>query len=489
MVITTSTGSVVHVPSEIAVGTELGSYKLVQLLGEGAMGKVWRAEHVRLGRLVAIKVLNPEQVARPDVVQRFFREARVVNDIDHEHIVEVTDFVEAPGLAYLVMELLDGATVRQLMDLRGRKRPPLRRVLAIMAQVCDALDAAHAKNVVHRDLKPDNVFVVQRGGEDFVKVLDFGVAKLRDAEQGPSSTHTGMVIGTPLYMSPEQALGKEVDSRADVWSAGVVLYELLSGSVPFSAPSFVELAVKIREDDPKPLPAKTPRGERIPVEISEAVMKCLEKKPGDRFRSMASLAEALRAPHVRRRDAGLLWRIAPFAAVAALVVGLWAALASRGKVGDSIQTGWKSLRQAAPRMEVPAIPTVAEIIPPAPKPAPGEPSSAPKAGSAPAASTAAKPPAATQAKPPPPPAKPRVATVELRLRSSPAGATVVRLDSGERLGRTPLQIRVPRKAAQVWLRMSLEGRGQVKFAVDLRKDNVADIEFKRTVKKTTARRR
>ncbi len=488
MVITTSTGSVVHVPTEIAVGAELGSYKLVELLGEGAMGKVWRAEHVRLGRQVAIKVLNPEQVARPDVVQRFFREARVVNDIDHEHIVEVTDFVEAPGLAYLVMELLDGTTIRQLMDLRGRKRPPLRRVLAIMAQVCDALDAAHAKNVVHRDLKPDNVFVIERGGEDFVKVLDFGVAKLRDAEQGPNSTHTGMVIGTPLYMSPEQALGKEVDARADVWAAGIVLYELLSGNVPFTAPSFVELAVKIREGDPKPLPAKTPRGERIPSDLVAVVMKCLEKKPADRFKSMAALADALRAPRGRRAEAGLLWRIAPFAAVAALALGLWAALASSGRVGDSIQSSWRTLQKSAPKVEVPAIPSLAKTIGPPAKSSAADTPSEPKTGSAPVPAPAVKPPAATHAKAPPPPAKPRVVTVELRLRSAPPGATVVRLDTGERLGRTPLQVRVPRQGSQVWLRMSLEGRGQVKFAVDLRKDNVADIEFKRPVKRTTRRR-
>src|SRR5512145_1819303 len=141
----------------VDAGATLGSYELVSLLGKGAMGRVFRARHVRLGREVAIKVLNPEFVARPDVVQRFFREARVVNDIDHEHIVEVTDFVESPGLAYLVMELLDGQSLRELMKQKGRKYPPLKRIVGIMAQVCDALEAAHEKGVFHRDLKPDNV--------------------------------------------------------------------------------------------------------------------------------------------------------------------------------------------------------------------------------------------------------------------------------------------------------------------------------------------
>jgi serine/threonine-protein kinase len=467
-VVTTASGTVVVVPTDIAVGTELGSYRLVSLLGEGAMGRVWRAEHVRLGRQVAIKVLNPEQVARPDVVQRFFREARVVNDIDHEHIVEVTDFVEAPGLAYLVMELLEGTTIRELMDLRGRKRPPLARVLAIMVQVCEALEAAHEKGVVHRDLKPDNIFVVKRGGEDFVKVLDFGVAKLRDTEGGLHSTHTGMVIGTPMYMAPEQALGREVDARTDVWAAGVVLYEMLSGSVPFSAPSFIELAVKIRESEPKPLPARTPRRERIPADLGAVVMKCLEKKPADRFRSMAALAEALRSPQ-RLVRAGLLGRAAPFAAVGALGVGVWAAFASGvpGHVGDALGSGWRSLRGIASRAKEPAEELAAR---------------AKAAASAPAPRPAPTP------SPPPRAAEPRPATVALTLRSTPPGATVVRLDTGERLGRTPLHVKVARRAAHVWLRMSLEGRGQVKFAVDLRKDNVADIEFKR-VKKTVRRRR
>ncbi len=487
MVVTTSTGSVVHVPTEIAAGTELGSYRLVSLLGEGAMGRVWRAEHVRLGRQVAIKVLNPEHVVQADVVQRFFREARVVNDIDHEHIVEVTDFVEAPGLAYLVMELLEGTTVRELMDLRGRKRPPLRRTLAIMAQVCDALQAAHEKGVVHRDLKPDNVFVEKRDGEDFVKVLDFGVAKLRDAQPGPGSTRSGMVIGTPLYMAPEQALGKEVDPHADVWAAGVVLYELLSGSVPFDAPSFVELAVKIREADPKALPAKTPRGERIPQALASIVTKCLEKRPADRFRSMAALAEALRSPQPRAGPGLLSARAAaPYAAIAALGLGLWATFASGvpGRLGVTFGSGLRSLRAALPQVAVPAADSAARpkaASAPAPAPAP---TPTPKAPPSPPPKASPSPSAKAPVTPPPRPAQARV---ELRLRSTPPGATVVRLDTGERLGRTPLSVKVARKAAVVWLRMSLEGRGQVKFAVDLRKDNVADIEFKR-VKKTVQRR-
>ncbi|HZY02304.1 MAG TPA: serine/threonine-protein kinase, partial [Anaeromyxobacteraceae bacterium] len=282
-------------PIEVGIGSELGSYELVSLIGEGAMGRVFKAKHVKLGRSVAIKVLNPEYAARPDIVKRFFREARVVNEISHEHIVEVTDFVEVPGLAFLVMELLDGESLRSLLKRRKGKRPPLRRVVSVMAQVCDALAAAHDKGVVHRDLKPDNVFVIKRAGGDYAKVLDFGIAKLKDqSDGGVGSTVTGVILGTPLYMSPEQATGKDVGPSSDVWAAGVVLYELLSGSVPFKAGNFVDLVQKIRTEPAPPLPLRTPRRERIPPQLAAAVMKCLEKNPSDRHRSMEALAEALR---------------------------------------------------------------------------------------------------------------------------------------------------------------------------------------------------
>ncbi len=481
-------------PIEIGVGSELGSYRLEALLGEGAMGKVWRACHVRLGREVAIKVLNPEYVARPDVVQRFFREARVVNDIDHEHIVEVTDFVEAPGIAYLVMELLEGTSLRELMKGRRRKWPPLARGLEIMAQVCDALEAAHQKGVVHRDLKPDNVFVVKRGGEDFAKVLDFGVAKLRDVSDDHAATHTGMILGTPLYMSPEQALGRDVDRAADVWSAGVVLYELLSGTAPFQAESFVELATLLRDEPPKPLPARTPRGERVPQTLSYVVMRCLEKQPSDRIRSMAALAEALRAPGFARpprRAPLVLATVAVAAAVA--VAGLAIARGVPARIAAAIRSGWRSAGEVASRVEtqLPAatapapLPAAPPAAAPSPRPSPplrGGEGDNPPPRAAPSLAQIPRPPERAHPAPKPPP------PVELRVRSTPAGATIVRLDTGERLGRTPSRVKVPRKAAVVWIRMSLDGYEPVKFAVDLRKDNAASVSLHRVPRKASRRR-
>ena len=484
-----------HAPvaGEVGVGSTLGSFELVALLGKGAMGRVFRARHVRLGREVAVKVLNPEFVARPDVVQRFFREARVVNDIDHEHIVEVTDFVESPGLAYLVMELLDGQSLRELMKQKGRKYPPLRRVLAIMAQLCDALDAAHGKGVVHRDLKPDNVFVVQRGGQDFVKVLDFGVAKLRDSVDD-METSAGVILGTPLYMSPEQALGRGIDGRADVWSAGVVLYELLAGEVPFKAPSFVELAGRIREQPPKPLPARTPRRERVPPWLAAVVLRCLEKHPEDRYRSMSALGEALRG-RARPRRSALPVRLfaAGVAAVALVAAGAGAfRLGLHRKVLDALAPARRAVEVAVRGEPASDRPETRKEAGPAGAAAGAAARKEPPAAAAPtreatrAPATAATP--RTAASPRAPAPSPRPATVELVVRSTPAGASVVRLDTGQRLGKTPLRVNVPRRAANVWLKLTLDDHAPVSFVVDLRKDNTANVTLRERAKKAARRR-
>jgi len=461
---------------DVAVGAELGSYKLTSLLGEGAMGRVFKARHMRLGRTVAIKILNPEYAARPDVVKRFFREAKVVNEIDHENIVEVTDFVEVPGLAFLVMELLDGQSLREIVKRRKGKWPPLYRSVAVMAQVCDALEAAHQKGVVHRDLKPDNIFVIQRAGRDYAKVLDFGVAKLKEPDAGSYATVTGMILGTPLYMAPEQATGKDVDRHADVWAAGVVLYELISGTVPFKGESFADLVTKIRDDPPKPLPDKTPRGERIPAALAAIVVKCLEKKPSDRFRSMAALAEALRTRSGLKAGAGPRSRLLPLAAAAALLGGAgWAAV----RYGVPARLGgWLGPVRRA--VEAPVAKAPAPERPPPARP--------------PEAHAPEPPPARTAAVAPPArPARPqakaqRPATVELDLRSKPKGASVVRLDNGELLGKTPLKVKVHRRAGDVAVRFTLDGYEPATASVDLQSGGRASVSLKKTTRKKSAKR-
>ncbi|HET6923254.1 MAG TPA: serine/threonine-protein kinase [Anaeromyxobacteraceae bacterium] len=463
-------------PIEVAVGSELGSYELVSLLGEGAMGRVFKARHVKLGRSVAIKVLNPEYAARPDIVKRFFREARVVNEISHEHIVEVTDFVEVPGLAFLVMELLDGESLRGLLKRRKGKWPPVRRIVSVMAQVCDALAAAHDKGVVHRDLKPDNVFVIKRAGGDYAKVLDFGIAKLKDQSDsgGPGSTVTGMILGTPLYMSPEQAMGKEVGPASDVWAAGVVLYELLSGNVPFKAGNFVDLVQKIRTEPAPPLPLRTPRRERIPLPLAATVMKCLEKNTSDRHRSMDALSEALRvSAGISGRGWNVPWKgLAAAAALLAVGYVAWRSDLLRkakplaGRVGSEVTEAARTASSAVSG----AVSATPEV--PRPKPVPRE-----HAPPRPAA-------AAKESRPEPAPARharaTHPATVDLDVRSSPMGAKVVRLDTGELLGRTPLRLKFYQKQRAVALRFTLDGYEPAKASASLKSDGRVSVALRKS---------
>ena len=290
-------GSLTH-PAREKEGDVLGSYQLVKLIGEGSMGRVFLARHVRLGRQVALKVMRPEHLKTPHLVQRFFQEARSVNQINHEHIVEVFDFVnevEGPdaGRAYCVMELLVGASLAELL----RKQPlAIERAVHITRQVCAALEAAHQLGVVHRDVKPDNIFIIERNGDvNFTKVLDFGVAKLTAplGEEKASETIEGTIVGTPAYMAPEQAAGLGADHGADIYGVGVVLYEILAGHPPFESTSFGQLVVQIITKPPPPLPAFTPGGERIPAKLKSLAMRCLEKEPQNRPHSMDELSQQL----------------------------------------------------------------------------------------------------------------------------------------------------------------------------------------------------
>ncbi len=275
-------------------GTVLGSYVLRRLLGEGAIGRVYQAEHRTLGRQVAVKVLRSEFAEKPAVVKRFFGEARAVNQIAHENIVEITDFVEQDdGTCYYIMELLDGETLDQRFSRTGVI--PVSQLIRVAMQITRALQAVHDQSIVHRDLKPENVFLTTRGdGDRFVKVLDFGVAKLARG-QNTHTTVAGMLVGTPDYMSPEQAVGGEVDHRADIYSLGAVLYEMSTGRKVFAAPSLRELLdlhLSGRAIPPREL-ASLPQP--LPPRFEELVMRCLAKEPSQRPQSMRELEEELRA--------------------------------------------------------------------------------------------------------------------------------------------------------------------------------------------------
>jgi serine/threonine protein kinase len=282
------------------VGRTIGHYLVRQKLAVGGTGSVYVAEHPWIGKRVALKVLHVELAARPDIVGRFFNEARAVNDIQHPNIVDIIDFgvIEAmsptePAVVYLLMEYLEGESLGRLSR---RDAPlPLPRALTIALQICDALAASHAKGIVHRDLKPDNVMLVPRGREhDFVKILDFGIAKLTVNATGSQRTQTGVVIGTPQYMSPEQCEGRStVDHRTDIYALGVVLYEMLTGRVPFRGEGFAEVLVQALNTAPVPPSAIAPG---IPPHVERAVLRALAKRPEDRFQRVGDLAAALQDP-------------------------------------------------------------------------------------------------------------------------------------------------------------------------------------------------
>jgi hypothetical protein len=259
------------------------------------MGRVYLAEHARLGRKVALKLLRASATRDPKLVERFFREARAVNQINHEHIVQITDFVEGEGGAsYYIMELLRGQTLGARMLEEGAL--PLDRVLSIGIQTCEALAAVHEQGIVHRDLKPDNIFLTERWGQrDFVKLLDFGVVKLteRSSEEVNSRTDPGVVLGTPAYMSPEQVSGKPVDHLSDIYTLGVILYEMVTGRKPFKGKSFGEMVIKhLSVKPPRPSKQKTIR-DKLPPPLEQLIMRCLEKSPADRPGSVAAVLEQL----------------------------------------------------------------------------------------------------------------------------------------------------------------------------------------------------
>jgi serine/threonine protein kinase len=267
-------------------------YRIVERIGSGGMGSVYLAEHIAIDKPVAIKVLGQEFTHRERLVQRFLQEARTASRIRHEHIVDITDFgYVRDGVPFFAMEYLEGCTLAERIRAEGRL--PWPRARRIFLQICTALQAAHREGVVHRDMKPDNVFLVERSGEpDFVKVLDFGIAKLLTEEADRGLTQTGAVIGTAAYMSPEQAQSLDVDPRTDVYSAGIILYQMLTGRVPFEADGFLGILAKHLTERPPSLRAIAPDA-RIPVAVEREVLKALRKQREERHGSAGELAEAL----------------------------------------------------------------------------------------------------------------------------------------------------------------------------------------------------
>jgi len=321
-----------------------GRYRVMELIGEGGMGKVYLAEHVEIGKRVALKVLHPSYSRMPDLVERFRREARAASKIGHPNIVDVTDSgTTAEGSVYFVMEYLEGVELGSVIDREG----PLdvARALKIAGQICRALAAAHAQGIVHRDLKPENVFLITRdGAADVVKVLDFGIAKTTEAEAARERrlTSPGMAMGTPEYMSPEQAAGRTADARCDVYALGAIMYEMTTGTPPYSGDNFMEILTKKATQDP---PAPVNVRKDLAPQVSDLVMAAMARSPDDRPQTMEKLEYELNKCLSGRgvAVAQILGMTTDANVVAILNPGLAMRVTDEGIVRPSTQAGMRAV--------------------------------------------------------------------------------------------------------------------------------------------------
>ncbi len=348
-----------------------GRYRVESVLGEGGMGVVYTARHTVIDKRIAMKVLRGEMAQDKENVDRFLLEARAASSIGNPHIIDISDFGTMPdGATYFVMEHLDGRSLSAL--LRAEKPLSSQRLLRIGKQIAHAMAAAHSVGIVHRDMKPDNVMLIERGGEpDFVKILDFGIAKV--GSSASKITRAGTVFGTPHYMSPEQAAGSAVDQRSDIYAVGIMLYEMASGRVPFDADNFMGILSQHMHKAPPPFEDKGPHS--VASDGLRAVIgKCLAKKPESRYATMDALATDLErieqgvAPFAleeRRRVASPL--LVAIAAIATLAGILGVVFVERGggrDVGNALAAHTQSSVSAAlapPAFETTPAPVAAQV--------------------------------------------------------------------------------------------------------------------------------
>jgi len=387
-------------------GTVLaGRYAIERLIGEGGMGEVYLARHQTIDKQLAVKLLAPERARKPRTVSRFLQEAKAASKIRHEHIVDITDFGEVDGLAFFVMEYLDGEDLSVIVKREGRL--PWDRVKAITIQILEGLGAAHDVGIVHRDVKPHNCFITPRErNPDFVKIIDFGIAKLRDGQSEEQLTQTGAIMGTADYMSPEQGQGMELDGRSDLYSVGVILYRMLTGRVPFKAGNPMATVYQ-HVHTPATPPSEACPEAGLGAQVDALVLKALAKDPDERFDSAAAFIEALKEIDDASAGPPGAWSPAKLGAIGG-AIALAGALAA-----------WVALREEPNTDPAPATPAVASASAPAavpvPEASPETPAPKPPAAAAPAAeapepepepepAAAAEPPPAADPPPPPEPA-------------------------------------------------------------------------------------
>jgi len=287
-------------PTDPFIGREIlnGQFQILQKIGSGGMGSVYKALQPQMNRMVAVKILHPKLANRKDLVSRFRREARAMSHLTHPNTVKVFLYGELEdGSLYIVMEFLEGKNLNQTVKTEGPMS--LERAVPILAQACGALEEAHRAGIIHRDLKPENIFLCEQGGmKDYAKVLDFGLAKVTEREMRPGSlilTQEGMVFGTPEFMSPEQAQGKPLTAASDIYSLAVILYEVLTGKLPFEARTAMDYIQLHVLQAPTPVQDKAREGTTFPPLLWPVMAKALAKKSEDRFQSAVHFADALRA--------------------------------------------------------------------------------------------------------------------------------------------------------------------------------------------------
>ncbi|MEO8878465.1 MAG: serine/threonine-protein kinase [Polyangiaceae bacterium] len=293
-------------PADPFIGREIlnGQFQILQKIGTGGMGSVYKALQPAMNRMVGVKILHPKLTNRKDLVARFRREARAMSHLTHPNTVKVFLYGELEdGSLYIIMEFLDGKNMNQTVRAEGPM--PMERGLPILMQVCSALEEAHRAGIIHRDLKPENIFLCQQGGlKDYAKVLDFGLAKVTEREMRPGSiilTQEGMVFGTPEFMSPEQAQGKTLTPASDIYSLATILYEALTGKLPFEAKTAMDFLSHHVSHKPIALSARV-AGRTFPPLLDEIIARALAKKPEERFASAADFGAAMQAVLQGRTD-------------------------------------------------------------------------------------------------------------------------------------------------------------------------------------------
>jgi eukaryotic-like serine/threonine-protein kinase len=400
-------------PRDIFVGEVVdGRWKIVDELGAGGMGVVYRAERVKLGKLVAVKFLDEHAVSSPDAVKRFEREARAISRLQHRHCVSILDFGVWRRRPYIVMEYVSGRPLNKEM---GKPTMTPARGVRIMRQILEACRHAHASGVVHRDLKPENVMLTETTGtDDFVKLLDFGLARIISVDE-PTISHPKMVAGTPSYMSPEQARGEKADHRTDIYSAGVILYGMCTGKKPFKSDDSVEL-LRMHMNLPPPAPRKVAPEKKISAQLERVILRALEKERDARFYHCDEFLAALETVPEARAAAKRTPRSGSLSAMVLL-------LAIAGGAAAWLWTSRFSPRElppVAPRPTVATTPApLPSELPPVTKKAP--PAVPPVAAPPPAEAPVAAPPVAA-----PPPAEAPVAAPPVAAPPAPTPVESVR---------------------------------------------------------------